>query len=81
MTLKQNNCNNIYIYCIFRSLSVRQNLLRRITVEELRAMPNIVSLDLSYNPLDCDVEFKDAVQWLTDHGVTPLELSGYLFIL
>ncbi|XP_050477184.1 toll-like receptor 3 isoform X2 [Bombus huntii] len=61
-----------------RSLSVRQNLLRRITVEELRAMPNIVGLDLSYNPLDCDVEFKDAVQWLTDHGVTPLELSSYI---
>ncbi|XP_060819755.1 extracellular matrix protein 2 isoform X1 [Bombus pascuorum] len=61
-----------------RSLSVRQNLLRRITVEELRAMPNIVGLDLSYNPLYCDVEFKDAVQWLTDHGVTPLVLSSYI---
>ncbi|XP_029051123.1 leucine-rich repeat-containing G-protein coupled receptor 6-like isoform X1 [Osmia bicornis bicornis] len=61
-----------------RSLSVRENLLRRITVEELKATPKIVSLDLAHNPLDCDVEFNEAVQWLTDHGVTPVETSRYI---
>ncbi|XP_076752750.1 leucine-rich repeat domain-containing glycoprotein 150 isoform X2 [Xylocopa sonorina] len=59
-------------------LSVRQNLLCRITVEELKATPNIVSLDLSHNQFDCDDEFKDAVQWLTDHGVTPVESPKYI---
>ncbi|KAK9310620.1 hypothetical protein QLX08_000161 [Tetragonisca angustula] len=61
-----------------RSLSVRQNLLRRITVEELKATPKLVSLDLSHNPIDCDLEFNDAIQWLTDHGVTPIETSKYI---
>ncbi|CAL7943817.1 unnamed protein product [Xylocopa violacea] len=61
-----------------KHLSVRQNLLRRITVEELRATPNIASLDLSHNAFDCDDEFKDAVQWLTDHGVTPVESPKYI---
>ena len=61
-----------------RYLSVRQNLLRRITVEELAAIPNIAGLDLSHNPLDCDVEFNESVQWLTDHGVTPVETSRYV---
>lgn len=59
---------------------MRQNLLRRITVEELKAMPKIVSLDLTNNPLNCDVEFNDAVQWLTDRGVTPVETARYLNI-
>ncbi|XP_024885921.1 uncharacterized protein LOC112463655 [Temnothorax curvispinosus] len=65
-----------------RFLSVRGNLLRRITVEELKATPNLASLDLSHNPLDCDSEFTEAVQWLTDHGVAPtevLELSSDKF--
>lgn len=57
-----------------RFLSVRGNLLRRITVEELRATPQLTGLDLSHNPLDCDAEFTDAVQWLTDHGVSPTEV-------
>ncbi|CAK9801615.1 Insulin-like growth factor-binding protein complex acid labile subunit [Anthophora quadrimaculata] len=61
-----------------RSLSVRDNLLRRITVEELKATPKLVSLDLSRNPLDCDVEFNEAIQWLTDYGVTPFESSSYI---
>ncbi|XP_012135360.1 leucine-rich repeat domain-containing glycoprotein 150 isoform X2 [Megachile rotundata] len=61
-----------------RFLSVRENLLRRITVEELKATPRIVSLDLARNPLDCDDEFNEAVQWLTDHGVTPVETSRYI---
>ncbi|XP_015430593.1 PREDICTED: uncharacterized protein LOC107187100 [Dufourea novaeangliae] len=59
-------------------LSVRENLLRRITVEELKATPKIVGLDLSRNPLDCDDEFNEAVQWLTDHGVSPMEPSKYI---
>ncbi|XP_012537655.1 extracellular matrix protein 2 [Monomorium pharaonis] len=57
-----------------RYLSVRGNLLRRITVEELRAMPHLTGLDLSHNPLDCDSEFTEAVQWLTDNGVAPTEV-------
>ncbi|XP_011160548.2 protein artichoke [Solenopsis invicta] len=57
-----------------RYLSVRDNLLRRITVEELRATPHLTGLDLSHNPLDCDSEFTEAVQWLTDHGVAPTEV-------
>ncbi|XP_076686379.1 leucine-rich repeat domain-containing glycoprotein 150 [Andrena cerasifolii] len=61
-----------------RYLSVRQNLLRRITVEELEAIPKIVGLDLSHNPLDCDDEFNESVQWLTDHGVTPIETMRYV---
>ncbi|XP_017876712.1 uncharacterized protein LOC108622994 isoform X2 [Ceratina calcarata] len=62
-----------------RYLSVRHNpRLRRITVEELKATPNLVSLDLSQNSLDCDNEFKDAVQWLTDHGVASIETPRYI---
>jgi insulin-like growth factor-binding protein complex acid labile subunit len=61
-----------------RFLSVRDNLLRRITVEELRAMPKLTGLDLSHNPLDCDAEFTEAVQWLTDHGVAPTEILKYV---
>lgn len=60
-----------------RYLSVRGNLLRRITVEELKATPKISGLDLSRNPLDCDPEFNEAIQWLTDHGVTPKETLKY----
>ena len=48
-------------------------------MEELKATPKLVSLDLSHNPIDCDLEFNDAIQWLTDHGVTPIETSKYLF--
>lgn len=59
---------------LFRFLSVRDNFLRRITVEELRATPHLTGLDLSHNPLDCDTEFTEAVQWLTDHGVAPTEV-------
>lgn len=55
----------------FRFLSVRENLLRRFTVEELRATPKLTALDLSHNPMDCDDEFNEAIQWLTDHGVSP----------
>ncbi|XP_016917993.2 leucine-rich repeat-containing G-protein coupled receptor 5 [Apis cerana] len=61
-----------------RYLSVRENLLHHITVEELKAMPSLANLDLSHNPLDCDVEFNEAVQWLTDHGVAPIETSRYI---
>ena len=59
---------------LFRFLSVRGNLLRRITVEELRATPHLTGLDLSHNPLDCDAEFTESVQWLTDRGVAPTEV-------
>jgi len=55
-------------------LSVRGNLLRRITVEELKATPHLTGLDLSHNPLDCDAEFTESVQWLTDRGVAPTEV-------
>ena len=61
-----------------RYLSVRQNRLQRMTVEELEAIPKIVGLDLSHNPLDCDDEFNESVQWLTDHGVTPIETMRYV---
>ncbi|TGZ32989.1 Insulin-like growth factor-binding protein complex acid labile subunit [Temnothorax longispinosus] len=47
---------------VSRFLSVRGNLLRRITVEELKATPNLASLDLSHNSLDCDSEFTEAMQ-------------------
>ncbi|XP_011882249.1 PREDICTED: toll-like receptor 3 [Vollenhovia emeryi] len=57
-----------------RFLSVRGNLLRRITVEELKAMPHLTSLDLTHNPLDCDSDFSEALQWLNDHGVAPTEV-------
>ncbi|KAG5312528.1 LRC15 protein, partial [Acromyrmex insinuator] len=57
-----------------RFLSVRGNLLRRITVEELRATPHLTGLDLLHNPLDCDAEFTESVQWLTDRGVAPTEV-------
>lgn len=61
-----------------RFLSVRGNLLQRITVEELRATPKLSGLDLSHNPLNCDEEFNQALQWLTDRGVTPTETLGYV---
>nr|XP_050851752.1 uncharacterized protein LOC127064573 isoform X1 [Vespula vulgaris] len=60
-----------------RFLSVRGNLLRRITLEELKAMPKLSALDLSHNPLDCDEDFNMAVQWLTDHGITPTEIRTH----
>ncbi|KAL6263720.1 hypothetical protein P5V15_003806 [Pogonomyrmex californicus] len=60
-----------------RFLSIRENLLRRITIEELRATPRLTGLDLSHNPLDCDAEFTEAIQWLTDHGVAPTEILKY----
>lgn len=59
-------------------LSVRENLLRRITIEELKATPKIVGLNLAHNPLDCDDEFREAVQWLTDRGISPMEPFRYL---
>jgi len=37
-------------------------------------MPKLSGLDLSHNPLDCDEEFNQALQWLTDRGVTPTEM-------
>lgn len=67
--------NTFHFYCgSVRFLSVRGNLLRRITLEELKAMPKLSALDLSHNPLDCDEDFNMAVQWLTDHGITPTEI-------
>lgn len=65
---------------LFRFLSVRGNLLQRITVEELRATPKLSGLDLSHNPLNCDEEFNQALQWLTDRGVTPTETLGLVNI-
>lgn len=62
-----------FIFSFFRFLSVRENLLRRITVEELKATPKLSGLDLSRNPLTCDNEFTEAVQYLTDNGVVPTE--------
>nr|XP_033325595.1 podocan isoform X2 [Megalopta genalis] len=61
-----------------RSLSVRENLLRRITVEELNATPKIVGINLAHNPLDCDNEFTEAIQWLTDRGISTMEPFRYL---
>lgn len=63
---------------LLRYLSVRGNLLRRITIEELRAMPKLSGLDLSHNPLDCDEDFNEALQWLTDHGVSPTEMLRWV---
>ncbi|XP_032662779.1 uncharacterized protein LOC116840319 [Odontomachus brunneus] len=60
-----------------RFLSVRDNLLRRFTVEELKATPKLTGLDLSHNPMDCDDEFNEAIQWLTDRGISPTELTRY----
>ncbi|XP_015609163.1 insulin-like growth factor-binding protein complex acid labile subunit [Cephus cinctus] len=61
-----------------RFLSVRENHLQRITIEELRAMPKLSGLDISHNPLVCDEEFNQAMQWLLDHGVTPTETLRYI---
>ncbi|XP_063995974.1 insulin-like growth factor-binding protein complex acid labile subunit [Diachasmimorpha longicaudata] len=61
-----------------RFLSVRGNQLERITVEELKAMPNLSGLDASMNPLVCDNEFNDAILWLINHGVTPMETLKYI---
>ncbi|XP_054014167.1 uncharacterized protein LOC128895522 [Hylaeus anthracinus] len=61
-----------------RTLSVRENYLQRITVEELKATPKLVDLDLSHNPLNCDSEFNEAIQWLTDRGVSPMETSRHV---
>ncbi|XP_046821563.1 uncharacterized protein LOC124425357 [Vespa crabro] len=60
-----------------RFLSVSGNLLRRITLEELKAMPKLSALDLSHNPLDCDEDFNTAVEWLTAHGITPIEIRTH----
>ncbi|KAJ8669910.1 hypothetical protein QAD02_001169 [Eretmocerus hayati] len=56
-----------------RFLSLHKNRLTRVTVEELRAMPNLSALDLTGNPLRCDEDLSKAVQWLTDNNVTPSE--------
>ncbi|XP_016838257.1 insulin-like growth factor-binding protein complex acid labile subunit isoform X2 [Nasonia vitripennis] len=56
-----------------RFLSLHKNRLTRITVEELRAMPQLSVLDISRNPLRCDEDLSAAVQWLTDNNVTPTE--------
>nr|XP_012215054.1 PREDICTED: LRR receptor-like serine/threonine-protein kinase GSO2 isoform X1 [Linepithema humile]XP_012215055.1 PREDICTED: LRR receptor-like serine/threonine-protein kinase GSO2 isoform X1 [Linepithema humile] len=61
-----------------RFLSVRENLLRRITVEELQATPKLTGLDLSRNPLNCDNEFTEAVQYLTDNGIVPTETFSHV---
>ncbi|XP_076639572.1 leucine-rich repeat domain-containing glycoprotein 150 [Colletes latitarsis] len=61
-----------------RFLSVRDNHLRQITLEELKAMPNIDSLDMTHNPFDCNDEFNEAVQWLTSHGVSPMEKMRFI---
>lgn len=57
----------------FRFLSVRGNELERITTEELKATPKLSGLDASRNPLSCDTEFNDAIQYLVSHGITPME--------
>ncbi|KAK0179101.1 hypothetical protein PV327_007923 [Microctonus hyperodae] len=57
-----------------RFLSVRGNELERITVEELKAMPRLAGLDARGNPMSCDTEFNDAIQWLSSHGVMPTEI-------
>ncbi|XP_066600925.1 leucine-rich repeat-containing protein 15 isoform X2 [Prorops nasuta] len=61
-----------------RFLSVRANLLKRITIEELKATPKLSGLDISQNPLDCDSDFNSAIQWLTDHNVEPKETFRYI---
>lgn len=38
-------------------------------------MPKLTGLDISRNPLKCDEELSAAIQWLTDHNVTPIESS------
>lgn len=60
-----------------QSLSVRQNLLRQITIEELKATPKILGLNLARNPLECDDEFSEAIQWLTDRRISPMEPFRY----
>ncbi|XP_015178510.1 PREDICTED: insulin-like growth factor-binding protein complex acid labile subunit isoform X2 [Polistes dominula] len=60
-----------------RLLSVRSNLLQRITLEELNATPKLSALDWSHNPLKCDEDFNKAIQWLTSHGITPVERRTY----
>lgn len=66
------------IGAIRRFLSVRANELQRITVEELKAMPKLSGLDATHNPFACDEEFNQAIQWLTEHGVTPTEVLRYM---
>lgn len=52
---------------------LHKNRLTRLTVEELRVVPNLSGLDVSRNPLHCDEDLSAAVQWLTDRNVIPTE--------
>ena len=42
-------------------------------MDELRSMPKLSGLDVSRNPLRCDEQLTSAIQWLTEHNVTPTE--------
>lgn len=64
---------NKHSFVSTRFLSLHKNRLTRITVEELRAMPQLSGLDISRNPLRCDEDLSAAIQWLTDKSVTPTE--------
>lgn len=42
-------------------------------MEELKATPKLTGLDIMHNPLKCDQEFNDAIQWLTGHRVKTVD--------
>lgn len=52
---------------------LHKNRINRLTIEELRVVPNLSGLDVSRNPLKCDEDLSAAVQWLADHNVLPTE--------
>lgn len=64
--------NNLLL--IYSFMTLHENKLERITVEELKATPKLSGLDISQNPLVCDGDFKSAMQWLTRRGVMQTEV-------
>ncbi|XP_014215385.1 uncharacterized protein LOC106644410 isoform X2 [Copidosoma floridanum] len=58
-----------------RFLSLNKNNLRRVTLGEISAMPNLSGLDLFGNPLQCDEELSQVMQRLNESNVTPIEAA------
>jgi len=65
-------------------LELRNNNLRTLDVNILRALPKLSRLELNYNPLQCDCQLKEVWRWCEDRKIlteyvecdTPSEVKG-----
>ncbi|KAF2881905.1 hypothetical protein ILUMI_24263 [Ignelater luminosus] len=52
-------------------LNIANNSITSITPADLQVTPSLQVLDVSNNPLQCDLNLRDAITWLSEHEVSP----------